>query len=176
MAYPPPYDPNGKKYPPQGYPAPQPAQPGASHHTTVYVQQQPTIIVPVQQKSTSERAAGFVGGIIGSAVRSSKSAVQSSARIVSDVAKETSKELDRHASSPLLDCFKPGCGIQIRSKCSGGCIRVLPTGHVDCGGAIGNDYSAHFTIASRYENKVVLRNVANPSFHLTMASGVVVGT
>ena len=41
----------------------------------------------------------------------------------------------------LQDCFKPGCGIQIRSKCSGGCIRVLPTGHVDCGGAIGNDYS-----------------------------------
>ena len=39
------------------------------------------------------------------------------------------------------DCFKPGCGIQIKSKCSGRCLRVLPSGHVDCFGSQGNDYS-----------------------------------
>lgn len=39
------------------------------------------------------------------------------------------------------DCFRPGCGVQIRSKCSGGCLRALPNGEVDCLGTVGNDYS-----------------------------------
>jgi len=163
-----PFNPYTQKYPTQGYYPAQPPQPGATHNT-VYVAQPAPIVVPVQHKSTSEKAAGFVGGIIGSAVRSGS-------QLVTDVAKGASQELDRYASSPLLDCFRPGCGIQIRSKCSGGCLRVLPNGQVDCLGTIGNDYTAHFTIASRYENKVVLRNVAYPTFHLVMSNGTVVGT
>lgn len=38
---------------------------------------------------------GFIGGIIGSAVRSGS-------QLVKDVANETSRELDRYATSPLL--------------------------------------------------------------------------
>ncbi|XP_065056728.1 uncharacterized protein LOC135684945 isoform X3 [Rhopilema esculentum] len=167
MAQPPSY-PYGQKYPQQGY-APPPAPVGATHHTTVYVNQQAPIVVPFQQKSTSQRAAGLIGGVLGSAIRSGS-------ELVTDIAKETSRELDRYATSPLLDCFKPGCGIQIKSKCSGGCLRVLPTGHVDCFGSQGNDYSAHFTIVTQHENKVVLRNVANPGYHLAIGNGMLVAT
>ena len=50
------------------------------------------------------------------------------------------------------DCFRPGCGVQIRSKLSGGCLRVLPNGQVDCLGTLGSDYSGNKE--TKYKNHV----------------------
>lgn len=163
-------------YPQKPYPYPTqantyPAPPSGPHHQTIIVQQQRPVVVgvPVERRSNTSQAAGFIGGVIGSAVRSGS-------QLVSDVARETVNEIDRYAESPLLDCFKPGCGIQLRNKCSAGCVKVQPNGVVDSYGTVGNDYTAHFVVVSRYENKVVLRNAAIPSYHLAMANGMVVGT
>lgn len=168
MAQPPPYNSN-KTYPQQGYyQAPVPVQPGT--HQTIIVNQPPTTVyVPVNHRSSASQAAGFVGGIIGSAVRSG-------AQLVGDVAKETSRELDRYAVTPLLDCFQAGCVVQLRSKCSGGCLKIHPNGGVDCSGSLGNDYASHLFVASRFENKVTLRSAVNQTFHLAMANGMAMGT
>ncbi|XP_077868860.1 uncharacterized protein LOC144359617 [Saccoglossus kowalevskii] len=53
-------------------------------------------------------------------------------------------------------------------------LRILPNGEVDAL-ATPNDHCAHFTCINEEHNIVILRNIANPSFHLTITSNHVSG-
>ncbi|XP_057300822.1 uncharacterized protein LOC130635619 [Hydractinia symbiolongicarpus] len=187
MAQPPPYygQPTAPGY---AYPPQQPMQ----HNVIIQNPPQPVYVQP-QQKSHSEKLASGVGGAFASAFRSGgqlvkgsgKSAsslassvggaaagiVKSSANLAGDAAKGFKDEADRTATSPLLNCFLPGSGIQLVSKASKGCLRCLPDGNLDGRGALGLDYSCHWLVVNRWENKVILRNGAFPQYHLANAGG-----
>ncbi|XP_057302286.1 uncharacterized protein LOC130636552 [Hydractinia symbiolongicarpus] len=131
---------------------------------TVFVQNPaPAVVVHYQNGSTASNLARSVGGAVASAMQSD---------VVQEAAKGFVNEMDRHAKSPLLDCFMRGSGIQLRSKAGGKMLRVLADGSVDCKGDIGNDYNAHFLVLERYENKVVLRNGENNAYHLKITDGL----
>lgn len=185
---------------------PYPGQPGGyaqppnqQQHTTVYVQQPQHVYVQQQQQKTlSSSIAGSLGGALSSAVRSGGQLVKGSGKTASSVAKSgggalasigrSSKALvsdtaqgfqdqsDKTASSPLLSCFSTGSGIQLISKNGKGCLRALPDGNLDGRGMIGNDYSCHWLVVQRWENKVILRNGAFPQYHLANAAGRTVCT
>lgn len=135
----------------------------------------------------SESVASNLGNVLGSVVKGSRtvgkqlgfSAAQvarSSAHFANNTAKGFSEEMDRNARSPLLDCFLTGSGIQLRAESGGGCLRCLADGRIDAMGALGTDYTSHWVIENRWENKVVFRNAAYPQFHLIMLdTGLVTG-
>lgn len=156
---------------------------------------QPVHVQQVQpQKSTSAKFASGIGNVIGSAVRSSGSLVKDTKSLGKDLGKTAAQaarsgadlaghaakgfmdEMDRTAKSPLLDCFLTGSGVQLVSKSGGGCLRCLPDGRIDGRGSLGVDYTCHWIVDERWENKVILRNAAYQHFYLTLVNGFVVTT
>lgn len=161
-------------------------------------QQQQVYVHQPQQKSTGEKLGSGLGGAFATVFKSGKDLTKGSGKVVSSVGKtlvgsaadlakgapnlasNTAKgfkdESDRTADSPLLRCFQMGSGIQLMSKPGQGCLRCLPNGLLDGRGQLGQDYSCHWLVVSRWENKVILRNGAYPQFHLSNALNQTVAT
>ncbi|XP_006821633.1 uncharacterized protein LOC100367232 [Saccoglossus kowalevskii] len=144
-------------YPQGGYPAQRPA-----HHTTIIQTNQPVVVRPSSGSSKSS-AGGLLSSLSKGAGKLAKGAYDT-----------VTHEVDIHASSATLKKFSTGNVVELTSRVTSNGLRILPNSQVDAR-ASPNEPCAHFTCINEGHNIVILRNIANPAFHLTITSNHVSG-
>ncbi|XP_078610044.1 uncharacterized protein LOC144881151 [Branchiostoma floridae x Branchiostoma japonicum] len=184
---PPPYNPHqwgppGAAQPPQGAPPPQ-APPGGYGYappgqTNVYIQPaavpQVVMVTPAQKPggpSMGYKATAAAGSALGGLVSLTGKGLNALAK---GVEREINHAVDGSKVSHTLALFSTGNVLQLYSKVTQRALRVMPNGAVDALG--GQEPGAQFIVTNCGSNQVILRNCANPAFHLAVVGGVTTGT
>ncbi|XP_033100170.1 uncharacterized protein LOC117103682 [Anneissia japonica] len=155
---------------PPPYSASQPDPSKGAHYQLPpphYTQQPVQNVTYVRKGPAPPAQKSSLGGLFKSLERGATS-------VMNSAEKSINRSIDHHSTSPTLAKFASGNVISLISKNTRQYLRILPNGGID---ALGqpNDPACHFTTFNQGLNVVVLRNIANPAFHLSVIQGMTVG-